>query len=207
MLKCIQGLVVPPVQISKNPLLAINRVSLQLPHPLCAPLPLQKLGQVCLRCITSKRETKKRLKISPSSPAPKNSDIYGPPDPASNIQTIRFYIPPDETPTEKMFRLRRAEVLEWNQKFWANHNTKFFKEKAEYVKSLEPSLKTSGKITKKSTPAEQMSVFYRKFLNENRQEHLRYNREWYKKNISLLWPAFLVFLIRFRRRLLISKRK
>ncbi|GFN85596.1 Apoptogenic protein 1, mitochondrial [Plakobranchus ocellatus] len=155
------------------------------------------------RHFSSKGESKK-LKITSSAPAMGKSDIYGPPDPISNIQTIRFYIPPDETPTEKKFRLQRAEVLDWNHKFWTDHNTKFFKEKGDFVKSI----KSTGKDqSKKTTPAEQMSVFYRKFLNENRKDHLRYNKEWYKKNISLLWPAFLVFFIRLRRKLFTSNRK
>ncbi|KAK3783432.1 hypothetical protein RRG08_033692 [Elysia crispata] len=177
--------------------------SAQLSYPIYEPVLGEIIGKTFSRCLSSKKESKK-LKISSSGPVVKNSDVYGPPDPVSNIQSIRFHIPPDETPTEKKFRLQRAEVLEWNQKFWANHNTKFFKEKGEYVKNLEPPIKDGSK---KSTPAEQMSVFYRKFLNENRQEHLRYNKEWYKKNISLLWPAFLVSLIRLRRRFLILKRK
>ncbi|RUS89641.1 hypothetical protein EGW08_002562 [Elysia chlorotica] len=177
--------------------------SAQLSHPACAWSPGESGGKIWSRCLTSKKESKK-LKISSSGPVVRNSDIYGPPDPVSNIQTIHFHVPPDETPTEKMFRLQRSEVLEWNHKFWANHNTKFFKEKGEYVKNLEPSVQDGNK---KTTPAEQMSVFYRKFLNENREEHLRYNKEWYKKNLSLLWPAFLVSLIRLRRRFMISTKK
>lgn len=198
MLRCVQSLVKGQVQthVIQRLFPTVQYASSQNTYP---PHSSGLAGFYCLRCLSSKKEPKKKkLKISSSAPVARNSDIYGPPDPVSNIQTVSFYKPPDETQTEKMFRLRRTEVLEWNHKFWADHNTKFFKEKAEFVKLLEPSIKVSGK---KSTPAEQMSVFYRKFLNENRQEHLRYNKEWYKKNISLLWPAFLVFFIRLRRRL------
>lgn len=34
--------------------------------------------------------------------------------------------------------------------------------------------------------ADTMSEFYKKFLDENWLLHLRYNKEWYKKNLELL---------------------
>lgn len=69
----------------------------------------------------------KKFKITPVPPSGGTTDWIGPPDPVSNIRPIRFYVPPNETFTEKKFRIRRAEVLEWNQQFWADHNSRFFK--------------------------------------------------------------------------------
>lgn len=53
------------------------------------------------------------------------TDVYGPPDPKSSLRLITFYIPPDETEAEKEYRLRRAQVQEWNHLFWTIHNVQF----------------------------------------------------------------------------------
>jgi len=154
------------------------------------------------------RNEKKRLRLVdkdvPAEPPAELSDVkadlIGPPDSASNIAQIKCYIPPDETLTEETFRQRRMEVLEWNREFWSNHNERFFKEKDLFIK--ENSIDKEGTTNKKkSLSPEEMSVFYRQFLNENRAAHLQYNKEWYKKNISLLWPALQVTFIRLKRKL------
>ena len=59
------------------------------------------------------------------SKAAATKDVYGHPDPKSSLRLITFYIPPDETEAEKEYRLRRAQVQEWNHIFWTNHNVKF----------------------------------------------------------------------------------
>ncbi|XP_005101713.1 COA8 family protein CBG23705, mitochondrial [Aplysia californica] len=157
-----------------------------------------RVMSVCLSTEGGVETEKKKLKISPEPPVGAKADMIGPPDPTSNIPPIRFYIPPNETATERDFRLRRKEVLEWNQEFWSKHNTKFFKEKELFIRQnmKQP---MEGKKKKSLTP-EEMSVFYRSFLNENRNSHFQYNKEWYKKNFSLLWPALKVTLIRWRRK-------
>ena len=38
---------------------------------------------------------------------------------------VKFYIPPDETASEKKYRLERAKVQEWNHEFWVAHNTQY----------------------------------------------------------------------------------
>lgn len=42
--------------------------------------------------------------------------------------------------------------------------------------------------------ADEMSDFYKKFLDQNWETHLNYNMEWYKRNFSLLYLAFRVNL-------------
>lgn len=37
-----------------------------------------------------------------------------------------------------------------------------------------------------------MSKFYKKFLDENWQSHVKYNLEWYKRNFTLLSVALQV---------------
>lgn len=52
-------------------------------------------------------------------------DYIGPADKVSNLRPVIRYIPEDETPVEKELRLKRIEIEQWNQNFWANHNHKF----------------------------------------------------------------------------------
>ncbi|BFZ07917.1 hypothetical protein BsWGS_10956 [Bradybaena similaris] len=145
----------------------------------------------------SKHEPKK-LKITPVPPPNALTDAIGPPDHISNIRPVQFYIPPHETHTERHFRLRRQEILEWNKQFWTDHNSRFFQEKEEYVQAHQTK-DSEGKIQKLSP--EEMSVFYKAFLNKNWHSHLNYNKEWYQKNVSLLWPAFKVLIIRLSRKM------
>lgn len=60
-------------------------------------------------------------------------DYIGPPDKLSNLRPVIRHVPADETPLERELRLKRIEVEEWNQKFWTNHNQRFFKVSAEVI--------------------------------------------------------------------------
>ncbi|CAG5131405.1 unnamed protein product [Candidula unifasciata] len=168
-----------------------------------------KTQPVCVnfvvRCLATERpgrqlskQEPRKLKITPVPPPSGLTDAIGPPDSISNIRPIQFYVPPDETHTEKDFRLQRQEVLEWNKQFWTDHNSRFFQEKEEYVQAHQAK-DSEGNIQKLSP--EEMSVFYKTFLNKNWHSHLNYNKEWYKKNVSLLWPAFKVLIIRLTRKM------
>jgi hypothetical protein len=46
-----------------------------------------------------------------------------------------------------------------------------------------------GTSSNEPLTADDLSEFYSQFLNENREKHFRYNIEWHKKNIKLLWPG------------------
>jgi len=43
-----------------------------------------------------------------------------------------------------------------------------------------------------------MSVFYKTFLDKNWKVHIRYNAEWYRKNIGLVIFALQVKIFKFR---------
>lgn len=53
--------------------------------------------------------------------------MIGPPDKISNIRPVLFHIPENESLQEKEYRLIRQEILQWNQEFWTDHNTRFVK--------------------------------------------------------------------------------
>ncbi|KAK7490173.1 hypothetical protein BaRGS_00018518 [Batillaria attramentaria] len=142
-----------------------------------------------------------KLKIEAEPPKLGTNNWIGPPDPVSNIRPIKFQVHREETHAERMFRQKQAETIQWNQDFWHKHNSKFFKEKEEFVNNLK-----EIKGVKTVSP-EELSQFYRSFLNENRKAHLQYNKEWYKRNISLLWPALQVAVIQAFRRMRESRNK
>ncbi|KAF9822393.1 hypothetical protein SFRURICE_017668 [Spodoptera frugiperda] len=125
--------------------------------------------------------------IQPPNPRRISTDMVGPPDPVSNLRKVIFRIPPNETELEKRYREMRAEVQEWNQHFWEKHNSTFYQEREEYLKKNMP-------VDKQNLTADEMSVFYKAFLDKNWKLHLNYNKEWYKKNFTLLRLAIRVKL-------------
>ncbi|KOB51778.1 UPF0671 protein, partial [Operophtera brumata] len=78
--------------------------------------------------------------MSAQAPNPKtiSTDMVGPPDPVSNLRRIVFKQATNETKLEKRFREMRAEVQEWNQQFWTQHNSRFFQEREDYLKKHVP---------------------------------------------------------------------
>lgn len=54
-----------------------------------------------------------------------------------------------------------------------------FQERTQFQESL----KAQGKVT---LNADDMSIFYKQFLDKNWQSHVNYNITWYKKNIKIL---------------------
>ncbi|XP_076463776.1 COA8 family protein CBG23705, mitochondrial-like [Babylonia areolata] len=158
--------------------------------------------QMCFTCLSrarmicssaSRKNKEDKLRIEAEPPDSGTNNWIGPPDPVSNIRPVRFQVHADETEVERQFRQHQKETIEWNHTFWKKHNAKFFKEKEDFVEKIK---QTEGK---KAT-SEELSQFYKTFLNENRVGHLKYNRDWYRKNISLLWPAVQVAVIKMMRR-------
>ncbi|XP_041352807.1 COA8 family protein CBG23705, mitochondrial-like [Gigantopelta aegis] len=135
----------------------------------------------------------KKIHIKAETPEDVKCDWVGPPDFSSNIRPVKLHIPADESQLERNYRLKREEIVKWNHDFWTQNNANFLKEKEEFIKE-----KTSGqsdrddKDPSKSLTPEEMSVFYREFLQKYYKKHLYYNMDWYKRNIQLLWPALQV---------------
>ncbi|XP_012269369.1 COA8 family protein CG14806, mitochondrial [Athalia rosae] len=123
-------------------------------------------------------------------PSPEDRlDAIGPPDPVSNLRPIVFAVPNNETALEKTYRETRVSTQAWNQEFWSKHNARFILER----KKFQDTQKQAGVST---LTADEMSVFYKKFLDEHWQTHLNYNISWYKKNITLLFLEIRVNLAR-----------
>uniref|UniRef100_A0A8C5QDK7 Cytochrome c oxidase assembly factor 8 n=1 Tax=Leptobrachium leishanense TaxID=445787 RepID=A0A8C5QDK7_9ANUR len=121
---------------------------------------------------------------------PPNSthDWVGPPDRLSNLRPVIFFVPKNESELEKKLRKLRAETQEWNQRFWANQNLTFLKEKEDFILARLKSLGLGERDEeghKRTLNAEEMSHFYRDFLTKNLEKHTSYNREWYKRNFTI----------------------
>lgn len=113
--------------------------------------------------------------------------ISGPPDKKSNIRPILRCIHENETPLQQRLRLRRGEVHDWVDKFWRNHNKRFFTEKEDFV-SLHKTAESDN------VRADKMSEFYKSFLDKNWKVHVYFNLSWYIKNFELMFLALQVNL-------------
>lgn len=69
-------------------------------------------------------------------------------------------------------------------------------------KEFEKQIKSRPGRSEKPLTADEMSVFYKKFLDKYWKTHFWYNVEWYKNNITLLILAFRVEMNRFKNKLI-----
>jgi len=107
-------------------------------------------------------------------------DVIGPPDPVSNLRPIVFAGSTKETYLEKRYKELRRETQQWNQIFWSKHNTSFIKERKRFQEMSKAQRKTA-------LTTDDMSVFYKQFLDKNWQSHFNYNIAWYRRNIKILF--------------------
>ncbi|XP_076749013.1 cytochrome c oxidase assembly factor 8 [Xylocopa sonorina] len=118
-------------------------------------------------------------------------DLIGPPDPITNLRPIIFAIPKNESKLERKYRKAREDTQNWNHNFWTKHNISFIEERKQFQENL----KSKGKT---SITADDMSVFYKDFLDKNWHNHFNYNISWYKKNIRLLFLEMGVRISKFK---------
>ncbi|KAL3269819.1 hypothetical protein HHI36_008877 [Cryptolaemus montrouzieri] len=114
-------------------------------------------------------------------------DLIGPPDPVSNLRPIIRRRLVSETKLQEQLRQMQDATHHWNQQFWSNHNTRFIEDRQKFIESHQIPGKEKRQLT-----VEEMSEFYKKFLDENWRIHLDYNFKWYKKNFTLLFMSLKV---------------
>lgn len=102
----------------------------------------------------------------------------------SRLRYVNIIKRPDETEQERLYRERYNSLQDWNEKYWAENNAIFNKEKEEYIK------KHHGESSDdQALSHDQLAPFYRDFLNKNRAKHVLYNKTWYTNHISLLYSS------------------
>ncbi|XP_039968215.1 COA8 family protein CG14806, mitochondrial isoform X2 [Bactrocera neohumeralis] len=143
----------------------------------------------------SLRGCKSKLSDLSAKPDPRSitKDYVGPPDKLSNIRPYVRHIPKNETDLERRLRQMQEQTEKWNHDFWSNHNKNFYQEREEFVK-------THGAATNGEVTADEMSEFYKAFLDKNKENHFRYNFSWYLKNFEMLKLAFRVSVVRVIKR-------
>ncbi|XP_051942122.1 cytochrome c oxidase assembly factor 8 [Hippocampus zosterae] len=140
-------------------------------------------------CKLAPKQQDKLPKRSKFPPAPSAThDWIGPPNPLSNMRPIVYRVPPNESELERRLRNMRQDTEDWNHQFWSQQNLTFGKEKDAFIVSQ---LKAKGLTERdqqgrrRTLTSEEMSVFYKDFLDKNRQRHVNYNKEWYRRNLSI----------------------
>ena len=81
----------------------------------------------------------------------------------------------------------------FNQDWWTRHNTEFKLGRETFIQNI---LKTkyADQPDKNTLSADEMSEFYRDFMNNNWRNHLDYNKEWQKRNWKIIWLMLRVNL-------------
>ena len=120
-------------------------------------------------------------------------DLIGPPRNISNLRPVKFAVSSDETELQKRLRTLRQETQKFNQEWWIKHNTDFKEGREEFIKDI---LRTKypNELDKTTLSADEMSIFYRDFMNKHWRSHLDYNKDWQKRNWEIIWLMFRVKL-------------
>ncbi|KAB7498541.1 Apoptogenic protein 1, mitochondrial [Armadillidium nasatum] len=182
-------------------MLSLNTVNLYLRFVCTCNSSFRPLNKTVIKNLSSKSSTSvkntnqgKKIDVKLGK-----YDYVGPPHEKANIRPLIFYCHDRETRLETLYRQNREETQDWNITFWSHHN-----EKASFVKKKlqEKYANNYSSSEPKSLTAEEMSVFYKSFLDENLRTHSQYNKEWYKRNFKNLYLAFLIVLEKiFKRKL------
>ncbi|XP_061652182.1 cytochrome c oxidase assembly factor 8 isoform X2 [Phyllopteryx taeniolatus] len=140
----------------------------------------------CSKLATKQQDTSpKRSKFRPAPSA--THDWIGPPDPLSNLRPVVYRVAHHESELERRLRNLRQDTEDWNHRFWTQQNVTFSKEKEAFIVSQ---LKAKGLTERhqqgrRTLSSEEMSVFYKNFLDKNRERHASYNKKWYRRNLSI----------------------
>ncbi|XP_047736874.1 cytochrome c oxidase assembly factor 8-like isoform X2 [Hyalella azteca] len=130
-------------------------------------------------------------------------DYVGPPHPVSKLRPVLYCTAKQETPLQAAHRTSLLETQSWNQNYWLQHNTAFEKEKQAFItKKLSEKYSIAsrhGNEDQLTLTSEEMAEFYKQFLDQNFDQHMQYNREWYKRNFKHIIMAAKVWIESKRR--------
>ncbi|XP_029201927.2 COA8 family protein CBG23705, mitochondrial-like isoform X2 [Acropora millepora] len=127
------------------------------------------------------------------SPTDRTFNLVGPRDQKSNIRKIIYVKTRNEKVLEKRFREYQEELNTWHQAFWEKQNGKFYQSKKAFLQLRGRDINAD---TKKDF-ADDLSRFYKNFLDGHYQAHYQYLRAWYWRNFQLLWIGLQVSTARF----------
>ncbi len=121
-------------------------------------------------------------------------DLVGPPDKVTNLRPVRIHIPENESELRAELRRLRQDTHEWSHNFWSEHNTQFKEKREAHVQRVLRGRSDAEKEAAETSTvtSDEMSEFYRDFLNNQRKAHLAYNLEWQKRNAKIVWLSLKV---------------
>ncbi|XP_023343678.1 apoptogenic protein 1, mitochondrial [Eurytemora carolleeae] len=118
-------------------------------------------------------------------------EMIGPAHPISNLRALQLGRKHNETKYEVKLRLVRQETQMFNQEFWVEHNTAFKQGREKFINNL-LAVKYPTEKDKKTLTSEEMSEFYREFMNQQWRNHLQYNLDWQKRNFKIIFLTGIV---------------
>ncbi|KAF9391609.1 hypothetical protein CPB97_006113 [Podila verticillata] len=127
--------------------------------------------------------TKRRERESLDPALNTDKFLVGNPHPVSNLRPVRYPVPSNESAEDHALREQRERVDAFNQNFWVNNNNMFNKAKAEYEDKIRA--QNGGE----AVTTEELSIFYKDFLDKAYERQMNYNRQWWIENVGLLWPS------------------
>jgi len=133
-----------------------------------------------------------------------NKELIGPPHPLSNIRPFVIPQPENESKLHRKYRLLKHQTAEFNHQFWAQHNKQFNEEREAYVQRVLRDKHGGGGSAldkaKTNLTAEEMSEFYKDFLDRKLSSHKAYNLEWQARNFKLVCLSVAVAIENLFRR-------
>ncbi|KAL0266549.1 UNVERIFIED_CONTAM: hypothetical protein PYX00_009059 [Menopon gallinae] len=119
-------------------------------------------------------------------------DLISPPNPVTNLRQVKLAVRENETELEKLLRQKEEELHLWNEGFWKKHNESFVEEKQNFINNV---IKRKGG-SKENVTSDELSIFYKDFLDKNWRNHFNYNINWCKQHF---YVTFLDFRVRLQR--------
>ncbi|KAI9209503.1 uncharacterized protein BJ171DRAFT_118897 [Polychytrium aggregatum] len=135
---------------------------------------------------------------SASSSSTPRSLMVSSPHPASNIRLLELKTPESRSallPEEVAYLEALKDAQHFHHTFWTGNNQSFIARKAEFETEV------FRQHNRSATP-EELSRFYKIYLDDSFDRHMLYNRECWKLNFALLPPYYRAQMAYFRRALL-----
>lgn len=112
----------------------------------------------------------------------------------SRLRYVNIVRRRDETDQERAYRLQYESLQDWNNKYWAENNELFNREKNEYIER-----NFGAELSKdEALSHDQLAHFYETFLEKYRKKHVYYNRIWYRNHVALLASSINAKLSRLK---------
>ncbi|KAI8812899.1 hypothetical protein BJ742DRAFT_792195 [Cladochytrium replicatum] len=115
------------------------------------------------------------------------------PHPVSNIRVVKIVSDPGETKAERDWRMQWERSQLWHHQYWEANNLEFQSQKTEFEQNVQTLF---GRLPSD----EELSQFYREYLEATRARHAEYNGQLWKQNFANLLPALKAEISHFDRR-------